>query len=147
MSQRMALVLALWAVCSVRASGQDARREPESFFESKVRPVLAANCVECHGLTKTSGGLRLDTREGVFKGGDSGPAVTPGDVEGSLLSIAIKHDENEFVQMPPKKALPLQVVADLNAWIAAGAKWPEAASAPIVSDKPHWAFAPLRLVR
>src|SRR5262245_21600784 len=125
------------------ASGQDGAGDPESFFESKVRPVLAGHCVECHGSTKASGGLRLDSREGIFKGGDSGPAVVPGDVEQSLLAIAIKHDENEFVQMPPKVALSPQAVADLRAWIAGGAKWPATSTAPILSNKPHWAFAPL----
>ena len=140
------LTLAIFSAAGVRAGGQDAAIDAEGFFETKVRPVLAGNCVECHGPTKASGGLRLDTREGLFKGGDSGPAVTPGDVAGSLLAIAIKHDENEFVQMPPKKALPPQVVANLNDWIAAGAKWPATSAAPIVSDKPHWAFAVLKSV-
>src|SRR5262245_58408159 len=137
------LILCRFSPC---ASGQDATNDAEGFFESKVRPVLAAHCVECHGPTKASGGLRLDSREALFKGGDSGPAVTPGNVAGSLLAIAIKHDENEFVQMPPKQALPPQVVADLHAWIAAGAKWPATSSAAIVSDKLHWAFAPLNVV-
>ena len=146
MSRGSATGLLLSLCCAWCAHGQDARSDADSFFETKVRPVLAANCVECHGPTKASAGLRLDTRDGVLKGGDSGPAVTPGDAESSLLSIAIKHDENEFVQMPPKKALPPQLVADLNAWIAAGAKWPDAATAPIVSDRPHWAFAPLQAV-
>src|SRR5262245_62731175 len=105
---RAVLAFLALVVCSsfcYVCSGQDAASEAEGFFESKVRPVLAANCVECHGPTKASGGLRLDSREGLFKGGENGPAVTPGDVESSLLAIAIKHDEKEFVQMPPKKAL------------------------------------------
>lgn len=146
MRRGTAIVLVLWLSGSPCASGQDAANDAESFFESKVRPVLAGNCVECHGPTKASGGLRLDSREGLFKGGASGPAVEPGDVQASLLAIAIKHDENEFVQMPPKKALPAEVVADLNAWIAAGAKWPVTSNLPIVSAKPHWAFAPLEIV-
>src|SRR4029079_7325868 len=97
------------------------------------------------GPTKASGGLRLDSREALFKGGNSGRVIVPGDVEQSLLAKAIKHDEYELLQMPPKKALPPQVVADLHAWIAAGAKWPESSTAPIISDKPHWAFAPLQV--
>jgi len=125
------------------AWGQNPASHTEDFFESKVRPVFAAHCVECHGPTKASGGLRLDSREALFKGSDSGLVVLPGDVENSLLAKAIKHDENESLQMPPKKALPREVIADLHAWIAAGAKWPETSVAPIVSDKPHWAFAPL----
>jgi hypothetical protein len=95
---------------------------------------------------KASGGLRLDSRAALFKGGDSGPVVVPGDLENSLLAKAVEHDENESLQMPPKKALPREVVADLHAWIKAGAKWPETSAAPIVSDKPHWAFAPLKVV-
>jgi hypothetical protein len=140
------LVASIAFCLCVCASGQDAALEAEAFFEAKVRPVLASNCVECHGPTKASGGLRLDSREAILKGGDSGPAVVPGDLEKSLLAMAIKHDANEFVQMPKKKALPPQIVADLNAWIVAGARWPHAATAPIVSDKPHWAFSPLQRV-
>jgi hypothetical protein len=128
------------------ARGQNSASNSEDFFESKVRPVLAGHCVECHGPTKASGGLRLDSREALFKGGDSGLVVVPGDVANSLLAKAIKHDENESLQMPPKKALPADVVADLHAWIAAGAKWPDTSVTPIVSDKPHWAFAPLKSV-
>jgi hypothetical protein len=148
MKRVTATVLVLWfsLSASLSTTGQDFATDAENFFESKVRPVFADHCVECHGPTKASGGLRLDSREALLKGGDSGPAVAPGDVASSLLAIAIKHDEDEFVQMPPKKALPPQVVADLNAWIAAGAKWPATSSAPIVSSKPHWAFAPLKLV-
>jgi hypothetical protein len=144
--QQSLMTLVGWlsvAACAV-AGDQPLSPDDETFFESKIRPVLAASCVECHGATKSSGGLRLDSREAMLKGGDTGPAIVPGSVEQSLLSLAIKHDENEFVQMPPKKALPPHIVADLNAWIAAGAKWPATASALIVSDKPHWAFAPLQ---
>src|SRR4051812_8378195 len=110
--QQSLMTLAAWisvAACAV-AVGQPTSPDDETFFESKVRPVLAASCVECHGATKASGGLRLDSREGLLKGGDSGPAVVPGSVEQSLLAIAIKHDENAPVQMPPKKPLRPQVV-------------------------------------
>src|SRR5947207_90753 len=102
------LVLCIFLSVSSRASGQGSSTSAEDLFESKVRPVFADHCVECHGPTKASGGLRLDSREAFFKGGDNGPAVTPGEVGSSLLAIAIKHDKNEFVQMPPKKALPRQ---------------------------------------
>lgn len=140
------LVVSIILIPGVCAWGQNPASSTEDFFESKVRPVLAGHCVECHGPTKASGGLRLDSREALFKGGDSGLVVVPGDVENSLLAKAIKHDENESLQMPPKKALPAEVVADLHAWIAAGAKWPETSVAPIASDQPHWAFAPLKSI-
>ncbi len=65
------------------------------FFESKIRPVLAEKCYECHSAEagKSKGGLLLDTREGIRQGGDTGPAVVPGDPEKSLLIHAIRwHD-------------------------------------------------------
>src|SRR5262245_60193091 len=100
MPRGTAIALLLWVGCGValKAGGKDATKDEEAFFEAKVRPVLATHCVECHGPTKASAGLRLDSREGVFRGGESGPAIVPGDLEKSLLAIAIKHDENEFVQ-------------------------------------------------
>ncbi len=140
------LVASLILIPGLCAWGQNRSGETDDFFESKVRPVLAGRCVECHGPAKASGGLRLDSREALFKGGDSGLVIIPGDVENSLLAKAIKHDENESLQMPPKKSLPPETVADLHAWIAAGAKWPQTSIAPIISDKPHWAFAPLKTI-
>src|SRR3954468_4778165 len=75
------------------------------FFESKVRPLLAHRCLDCHSAEKKiKGGLRLDVREGWAKGGDTGPAVVPGDPEKSLLIEAIRYG-NKDLQMPPKKRL------------------------------------------
>src|SRR4051794_37989788 len=65
----------------------------ESFFELKIRPVLAGSCVKCHGERKSSGGLRLDSREAMLAGGDTGPAVVPGDPDSSPLVRAIRHAE------------------------------------------------------
>ncbi len=118
----------------------------EEFFETRIRPVLANSCVECHGPATASSGLRLDTRTAMLKGGERGPAIVPGDPEGSLLVRAIVHEENQPLQMPPEDPLPANVVADFKAWIAAGAPWPATTTAPITSDKTHWAFAPLRKV-
>ena len=118
-------------------------RADETFFETRIRPVLVGVCGQCHGPEVASGGLRLDSREAFLKGGEHGPAVIPGDVEGSLLIRALKHDENQPVQMPPEKPLTDKVVADLAAWVARGAKWPATAATPVVSSKPYWAFTPL----
>ncbi|MGE3778186.1 MAG: DUF1549 domain-containing protein, partial [Pirellulaceae bacterium] len=126
--------------------GQPSAVEQDEFFETKIRPVLVGKCVKCHGPTKASGGLRLDSRAALLMGGDSGPAVVPGDAEGSLLSIALRHDENEPVQMPPDEPLPAAVVADLNRWVAAGAPWPAGARGPVLRDETHWAFRPLHPV-
>ena len=94
--------------------------DADTFFESKVCPVLAGTCVKCHGALKVSGGLRLDSRDAMLKGGESGPAVVPGDADKSLLIQAIRHDD-ESLEMPPGKLLPEAARADLAAWISAGA--------------------------
>src|SRR5437868_1178338 len=81
------------------------------FFESRVRPVLAEHCFPCHGPKKQKSGLRLDSRAALLQGGDSGPAVLPGDAEKSLLVRAVRHDG--AVKMPPKGKLPPETVDTL----------------------------------
>src|SRR5438445_5473231 len=77
------------------------------FFEKKIRPILIANCYECHSekAKKLKGGLRLDTREGVRKGGDSGPVLVPGKPNESLLLKAVRYTDDEL-KMPLKGKLP-----------------------------------------
>ena len=70
----------------------------DEFFEKKVRPLLVAKCYQCHSGTKSAGGLSLDSRQGWEKGGDSGPAINPGEVEKSLLIQAINY---QGLEMPP----------------------------------------------
>ena len=74
-----------------------------AFFEKKIRPVLASNCYQCHSEEgkKEKGGLLLDTRDGIRRGGDNGPAVVPGDPRKSLLLKAIKQTD-ATLKMPPK---------------------------------------------
>ena len=127
------------AVRSCRATEDD-----EAFFETRIRPVLAGSCIECHGPKKASGGLRLDSQAGMLKGGDSGLALDLENVDSSLLVRAIRRQADAEFKMPPEKPLPKQAVEDLVRWIEAGAKWPEYVTAPIASDKRHWAFEPLR---
>jgi cytochrome c553 len=101
-------------------------RVDEAFFEARVRPVLAAECLECHGPGRAEGGLRLDWRGGWEIGGDSGPAIRPGDPEGSLFLQALRHQRSDL-RMPKEGAkLEDRVLADLAAWIAAGAPDPRA---------------------
>ena len=95
----------------------------EDFFEAKVRPVLADNCLECHGAEKHKGGLRLDVRAAMLKGGDTGPAVVPGKPEESPLIEAIRYEGD--VRMPPKKRLKAEEIAALTDWVKGGAFWPE----------------------
>ena len=94
----------------------------ERFFEDKIRPVLATQCGKCHASTaeKLRGGLRLDSREGLRTGGDSGPAIVPGNTDDSLLIRAIRYRDDEL-RMPPKAKLPDAVVADFEAWVKIGA--------------------------
>jgi hypothetical protein len=124
--------------------------EGGEFFEKRIRPVLVAECYKCHSAQseKLKGGLRLDTREGARKGGESGkPAVVPGDEAASSLLEAIRY-ENADLQMPPKKQLGRGVVEDFAAWIRMGAPDPrsEAVATPAVDPLKHWAFQPVRAV-
>ena len=150
MSRRYVLVLfgGFVAVCAGSlhtAGGQETAtdRADETFFETRIRPVLAEACVQCHGPDVASGELRLDSREALLKGGEHGPAVVPGDAEQSLLILALKHDDDQSVQMPPEEPLADEAIADLTAWIAAGAKWPETEAVGPDSPTAHWAFQPL----
>src|SRR5436190_11589393 len=95
------------------------------FFETKIRPVLVESCYKCHSAEseRVKGGLLLDTREGMLKGGDSGPAIVPGDPEKSRLIVALGY-KDEQLQMPPKDALPAEVVANFEKWVKAGAPDP-----------------------
>src|SRR4051794_4559655 len=85
----LALMFTAPVVGSAGEKQPAAGESPEAFFGRKVRPVLAASWVKCHGPVKASGGLRLDSREAILKGGETGPAVVPGDPGSSLLVRAI----------------------------------------------------------
>jgi len=126
----------------------------EDFFESKVRPVLAEHCYQCHsaGAKALKGGLRLDSVEGMRKGGDSGPAIVPGDLEASLLVKAVKYDD-ELLHMPPKGKLPASSIATLAQWVKGGAVGPHAGEISrgrnlpgfdFESARGHWAYRPIR---
>ncbi|MBA4065761.1 MAG: hypothetical protein C0501_18985 [Isosphaera sp.] len=141
------LLLALGALVAARAEASDPKPDPKgaAFFEAKIRPVLVEHCFRCHSADaqkagKLKGGLRLDTRDGLRGGGDSGPAVVAKDGD-SLLLKAIRHDGD--LKMPAAK-LPAAVVADFEAWVAMGAPDPRAAdAAPARDPKTHWAFRPI----
>lgn len=94
-----------------------------AFFEKRIRPVLIKHCYECHSAASSEpkGGLRLDSRDFFRKGGESGPAIVPGNTRKSLLMEAIRH---ESLEMPPDRKLPDQVIADFAKWIEDGATDP-----------------------
>jgi cytochrome c553 len=108
-------------------------------LETVVRPILIRRCFECHGPdSRAKGGLRVDSRAAVLKGGQTGPAVVPGDPARSLLIGAVRHDGD--LKMPPRgKKLPEEEIAALAEWVRAGAPWP-GASSPMAPA--HWAFLP-----
>ena len=130
--------------------------ESVSFFESKIRPVLVEHCYECHAVSAKSikGGLRVDTRDALRQGGDSGPAVVAGKPEDSLLLAALTYDDD--IKMPPRRKLPDSIVKDFEQWIRQGAADPrdEPSSSPdttivaapstidIERGKQFWAFQP-----
>ncbi len=103
--------------------------EQLAFFESRIRPALVEHCYECHsaGAEKIKGGLVLDSRAGVQKGGDTGAVITPGDPTASMLIHAVRH-ASEDLKMPPKKKLPANVIADLEEWVRMGAPDPRSTS-------------------
>lgn len=132
--------LLAWALLS---AGPGFAQDGIEFFERKIRPVLVEKCYECHSAEsqKLKGGLRLDTAEGIRKGGESGkPAIVPGRPTESWLLTAISY-RNSDLQMPPKKPLPDSVVADFTAWVEMGAPDPRTNGALlVVKTNYHWAF-------
>lgn len=123
------------------------------YFEKHVRPLLIERCYECHSAEKKiKGGLSLDSREGWAKGGDTGPAIQPGDTAKSLLLEAVRY-ANRDLQMPPKQALSPQEQAVLEEWVRMGA--PDPRTEPATSQKQvglsvekgrqFWSYTPPRL--
>jgi hypothetical protein len=104
------------------------------FFETKVRPVLAASCFDCH-TDQHYGGLRLDSRDGMLKGGTSGPAIVPGDPEKSLLIQAVRQTSDKL-KMPKGGRLKPEEVDALVEWVRGGAQWPAYAASAASAGKP-----------
>ncbi|MFO0869348.1 MAG: DUF1553 domain-containing protein [Pirellulales bacterium] len=134
---------ALWALL-----GADETTNAESlrFFETRVRPVLVEHCTKCHGDKKQWGGLRVDGREALLRGGDSGPAIVPFRPAESLLIKAVRQTDDEL-RMPQGGQLSEVQIADLERWIAAGAVFPATPPPAPLRDQPHWAFQPVRAGR
>ena len=123
-----------------------------AFFEKNIRPVLIKSCYECHSAEADDlkGGLALDAREALMKGGDSGAAVVPGKPEGSLLIASLRHDDPDL-KMPPDKhggKLDDGVIANFTEWVKRGAPMPEgntvAMEQKMEARMDHWAFKPVK---
>lgn len=133
----IASVIATQIVSSAFA---DDESEKLRFFEAKVRPLLAAECFECHSADKAEGGLRLDAATAIQQGGDSGPVVVAGKPSQSLLINAIRYED---LEMPPKAPLTTSQQEILVQWVRDGAFWPADVSPSQVknaeTDKSWWA--------
>jgi hypothetical protein len=136
---------------SIAGSPEPVNSEGTRLFREKVAPVLNTECFRCHSTEaeKVRAGLRLDSREALLEGGDSGPAIVAGKSGESLLIHAIRHEDG--MAMPPKKPrLSEAVVADFAKWVDLGAPYPPASaiqpsfSATIQQARSHWAFQPVR---
>ncbi len=156
---RFASVVLICLACTTVRS-QDDQGEPSKsiveqleFFEKEIRPLLVEHCFECHSRKagRIKAELLLDSRQGMLKGGDSGPAIVASNADESLLIQAVRYDAFE---MPPKGKLPAKEIDALTKWIAMGAPWPaEIAStegpAHDVFDlqdrkEKHWAWQPIQ---
>jgi Protein of unknown function (DUF1553)/Protein of unknown function (DUF1549)/Planctomycete cytochrome C len=130
----IAILAASMLTSAAVALAGDVRRpdaERFTFFEKSIRPVLVKRCYVCHSakVNPPKGNLRLDTKAGMLKGGDTGPAIVPGKPQDSLLLGALRYKDG--LNMPPKGKLPASVVADFERWIRSGAPDPRIAVATI----------------
>ena len=147
LGKKLLVAAAMFGVLTPAFASSDPGLE---FFEKKIRPLLAERCYECHSAqsAKLKGGLLLDTKEGLLKGGDTGPAIVPGDPDKSLLIKAVRYASDDL-QMPPKnKKLSDLEIADLEEWVKIGAPDPRTGqvAAPKNSAQDHWAFRPVKAV-
>src|SRR5262245_31798660 len=129
--RRRRLTAAWWIAAAlpltIQTAGEARQARPigaasPDFFESRVRPVLAADCYDSHS-DERMGGLRLDSRDAVLKGGRSGPAIVPGDPDKSLLIQAVRQT-SEKLKMPKGGRLKPEEIDALVEWVRAGAAWP-----------------------
>jgi hypothetical protein len=115
-------------------------------FTSKIRPVIADVCLQCHSGDKPENGLRLDSRAALLRGGDSGPPVVPGKPDESLLVKAVRRSGD--LQMPPDDKLSDETIKEFEDWVRGGAEW---SGGDLVASKPaaekrHWSFMPIKAV-
>lgn len=147
------LLLGLGAASTLTlAADTDTERENAKFFETSIRPILSKRCYDCHGEKKQKGGLRVDNIGFLKTGGDTGPALTPGDPEKSALIEAIRWKNDDF-KMPPKEKLPDEEIAALEKWVKLGAPWPDSGAKVVVTEggfteeqRKFWSFQPLAKV-
>src|SRR5579864_7637299 len=152
-SSKLSFLLPLILAVARSLVAQTVNAGTPEFFESKIRPILANNCFGCHTNSQL-GGLRLDTLDAMKKGGKRGPAIAPGDPENSLLIKAVRQTDPDL-KMPAGGKLKASEIADLEAWVKAGAAWPASTASAVTSNKDgkyvisperhnFWSFLPLK---
>jgi len=155
--RQLAIAAATIVLSAALSPRQTIAAPPDSidFFEQRIRPVLIEHCYQCHAAdTEQQGGLSLDSKSGWQIGGDSGPAIIPGDAAASRLLRVMAYQDAEL-EMPPDNKLPQNIIDDFQAWIAAGAidprsDHPAGASKKRQQDidwnraREHWAYQPLK---
>lgn len=145
-----ALILSGALLAVTASAAEDFTPEQKDFFDKKIKPILTDKCYKCHSNDsgKSKGGLLLDSREAALKGGDTAPAVVPGNVEKSLLITAVNYKDKDL-QMPPKgEKLSDAEIADLTQWVKDGAADTRAAAKGKLSGltdkaRQHWAYQPV----
>ena len=145
-------LLKIWLILlAISFQAKSASREEINFFETKIRPILVQNCYKCHSKDseKVKGGLLLDNAANTQKGGDSGPAVVPNDLDKSLLYKSIAYKDKDL-QMPPSGKLSESVIKDFETWIKMGAPDPRSGTVQSASGKldeivkNHWSYQPIK---
>jgi len=142
------IFIAILAAGSATAADQASTE----FFETRVRPVLSANCFACHTTSKL-GGLRVDSRVALMEGGKSGPAIVIGQPDDSLMIRAVSHTDPKLKMPMAGSKLKDNEIADLKYWIKIGAPWPDAPQAKVEAtpnkftirpeQRAFWSFQPL----
>jgi mono/diheme cytochrome c family protein len=144
------MVLVLAGLSPVVAPASD----DDEFFETRIRPLLSANCFACHTDSQL-GGLRLDSRDSLLKGGKSGPAVVPGNPERSLLILAVKQTDERLKMPMGGTKLKADEINDLTSWVKMGAPWPQKNPSQVArsvsqrfvigpEQRTFWSFQPIQ---
>lgn len=136
--------------CSISHAETKFPPEQIEFFEKRIRPIFIEHCQDCHGAETQEASLRVDSRQALLKGGDTGPAIVPKDGNAGELLAALRYDPDGY-QMPPDGKLAHEKIDLIQQWIAMGAPWPEETNVVATTEKEfnlnerarHWSFQPL----
>jgi hypothetical protein len=135
---------------ALSSAAESADPDSTAFFREKIEPVLKAKCYGCHSeqADKVQGGLKLDSRAAVLRGGESGPAVVKGNSRASLMIQAMRHEGGLAMPFQQPK-LDNGTISDFVKWIEMGAADPREGgagteNAELLAGRNHWAFQPVR---